>query len=50
MVDRRMWNCMTPLRQFKQLPEEILKRIEKKEQFTFDHLYTMNPKQLGELV
>jgi pre-mRNA-splicing helicase BRR2 len=31
MVDRRMWSCMTPLRQFKGIPDEILRRIEKKE-------------------
>ena len=31
MIDKRMWGCMTPLRQFKFIPEEILRRIEKKE-------------------
>jgi pre-mRNA-splicing helicase BRR2 len=39
MVEKRMWNCMTPLRQFKGLPEEILKRVEKKEGVTWEHLY-----------
>lgn len=39
MVDKRMWSCMTPIRQFnntsskafKKIPEEIFKRIEKVE-------------------
>ncbi len=39
MVEKRMWNCMTPLRQFKGLPEEILKRVEKKEGVSWEHLY-----------
>lgn len=30
MIDRRMWQSMTPLRQFKKIPEEVLKKIEKK--------------------
>eukprot|EP00330_Aristerostoma_sp_ATCC50986_P007571 CAMPEP_0114595972 /NCGR_PEP_ID=MMETSP0125-20121206/17911_1 /TAXON_ID=485358 ORGANISM="Aristerostoma sp., Strain ATCC 50986" /NCGR_SAMPLE_ID=MMETSP0125 /ASSEMBLY_ACC=CAM_ASM_000245 /LENGTH=183 /DNA_ID=CAMNT_0001798375 /DNA_START=464 /DNA_END=1015 /DNA_ORIENTATION=- len=50
MVDKRMWNCMTPLRQFKGVPEEILRRIEKKEQFTWDHYYNLNAQQIGELI
>ena len=50
MIDKRMWNCMTPLRQFKHIPEEILRRIEKKEQLTWDHYYNMTPQQIGEVV
>jgi pre-mRNA-splicing helicase BRR2 len=53
MIDKRMWSCMTPLRQFKvhpPIPEEILRRIEKKEQFTWDHFYSMNPQQIGDLI
>jgi pre-mRNA-splicing helicase BRR2 len=42
MVEKRMWGCMTPLRQFQGLPEEILKRIEKKEGVTWDHIYNMS--------
>ena len=50
MVDKRMWGCMTPLRQFKNVPEEILRRIEKKEQLTWEHYYSMNAQQIGELI
>jgi len=31
MVERRQWSSMTPLRQYQGLPEEILRKIEKKE-------------------
>jgi pre-mRNA-splicing helicase BRR2 len=34
---------MTPLRQFKGIPDEIMRRIEKKEQLSWDHLYGLNP-------
>lgn len=30
MIDRRMWPSMSPLRQFRKVPEEIIKKIEKK--------------------
>jgi hypothetical protein len=30
LVDRRMWQSMSPLRQFRKMPEEIVKKIEKK--------------------
>lgn len=29
-IDRRMWQSMSPLRQFRKMPEEIVKKIEKK--------------------
>jgi pre-mRNA-splicing helicase BRR2 len=31
MVERRQWSSMTPLRQYHGIPEEILRKIEKKE-------------------
>jgi pre-mRNA-splicing helicase BRR2 len=30
MVDRRMWITQSPLRQFKDIPEEIVKKMERK--------------------
>ncbi|CAD8198479.1 unnamed protein product [Paramecium octaurelia] len=50
MIEKRMWNCMTPLRQFKGLPDDLLRRIEKKEGITWEHLYAMSSQQLGELI
>lgn len=49
MVDRRMWVSMSPLRQFKKLPEAIVQKIEKKE-FLWERLYDLNHTELGELV
>ncbi|CAD8200123.1 unnamed protein product [Paramecium pentaurelia] len=50
MIEKRMWSCMTPLRQFKGLPDDLLRRIEKKEGITWEHLYAMSSQQLGELI
>lgn len=41
---------MTPLRQFKGIHEEILRKIEKKEQFTWEHFYNMTPQEIGEVI
>jgi pre-mRNA-splicing helicase BRR2 len=30
MIDKRMWQSMSPLRQFKRIPDEVVKKIEKK--------------------
>lgn len=50
MVEIRMWSSMTPLRQFRGINEEILRKIEKKEQFTWEHFYNMTPQEIGEVV
>lgn len=50
MIDKRMWGCMTPLRQFKAIPNEIIRRIERNEALSWDHLYNMNANQIGELI
>lgn len=49
MVDRRMWQSMSPLRQFRKIPEEIIKKIEKKN-FPWDRLYDLGPNEIGELI
>ena len=38
---------MSPLRQFKKLPEEVIKKIEKKN-FPFERLYDLNHNEIGE--
>lgn len=50
MVDRRMWISMSPLRQFKKLPDAIVQKIEKREDFVWERLYDLNHTELGELV
>lgn len=49
MIDKRMWLSMTPLRQFKKLPEDVLKRIEKKD-FPWEMFYDLGHNEIGELV
>ncbi|KAI5640821.1 sec63 brl domain-containing protein [Phthorimaea operculella] len=49
MVERRMWQSMSPLRQFKKMPEEVIKKLEKKN-FPWEKLYELGPNEIGELV
>ncbi|KAI8793415.1 U5 small nuclear ribonucleoprotein 200 kDa helicase [Biomphalaria glabrata] len=49
MVDKRMWQSMTPLRQFRKIPDQVIKKIEKKN-FPFDRLYDLNHNEIGELL
>lgn len=37
---------MSPLRQFRKLPEEVIKKIEKKN-FPFERLYDLNHNEIG---
>ncbi|KAL8442387.1 hypothetical protein Emed_007299 [Eimeria media] len=48
-IQGRMWSTMTPLRQFKVLPEELLRKIEKKD-LPFDRYYDLTSTEIGELV
>ena len=52
MIDRSMWSCLNPLRQFKDIRahEYVLSRLEKKEQFSWESFYQMNPQEIGDLV
>ena len=49
MVTRRMWGCQSPLRQFKGLPADILKNLERKD-LSWDRYYDLTSQELGELV
>ncbi|XP_015771701.1 PREDICTED: U5 small nuclear ribonucleoprotein 200 kDa helicase-like [Acropora digitifera] len=49
MIDKRMWLSMSPLRQFKKIPMEVVKRIEKKE-FPWERYYDLGATEIGELV
>lgn len=48
MVDRRMWQSMSPLRQFRKMPEEIVKKIEKKN-FPWERYYIIYNSNLKSL-
>ena len=43
------WQSMTPLRQFKKLPDDVIRRIEKKD-FPWDRFYDLGHSEIGELV
>ncbi|KAF0300038.1 putative U5 small nuclear ribonucleoprotein helicase [Amphibalanus amphitrite] len=49
MADKRMWQSMSPLRQFKKIPDEVVRKIEKKS-FPFERLYDLGPSEIGELI
>lgn len=49
MVNKRMWQSMSPLRQFRRIPEEVVRKIEKKN-FPFERLYDLNHNEIGELI
>jgi pre-mRNA-splicing helicase BRR2 len=49
MIEKRMWKSQSPLRQFKGIPEDIIKKIEKKD-ISWDRLYDLSPAELGEMV
>ncbi|CAH1783166.1 unnamed protein product [Owenia fusiformis] len=49
MIDKRMWQSMSPLRQFKKIPEEVVKKIEKKN-FPWDRFYDLGYNEIGELI
>ncbi|KAL1374653.1 hypothetical protein pipiens_000749, partial [Culex pipiens pipiens] len=49
IIDRRMWQSMSPLRQFRRMPEEIVKKIEKKN-FPWERLYDLEANDIGELI
>eukprot|EP00922_Rhytidocystis_sp_ex-Travisia-forbesii_P046831 GHVS01069806.1.p1 GENE.GHVS01069806.1~~GHVS01069806.1.p1 ORF type:complete len:2164 (-),score=326.56 GHVS01069806.1:2269-8760(-) len=49
MIDKRMWGSMSPLRQFKGVPDDLVRKLEKKD-FAWDRYYDLSSTELGELV
>jgi pre-mRNA-splicing helicase BRR2 len=49
IVEKRMWLSMSPLRQFKSLSFDLIKRMERKD-FPWERYYDLNPQEIGELV
>ncbi len=50
MVDRQMWQSMTPLRQFKKLGADAAVKSLEKKGFAWERLHDLGPAELGELV
>lgn len=49
MVERRIWLSQSPIRQFRGVPETIVRKLEKKE-IAWDRYYDLKPQDLAELV
>jgi pre-mRNA-splicing helicase BRR2 len=49
MAERRMWSSMSPLRQFKGVPGEVIRKAEAK-QFPWYRYFDLSPPELGELL
>jgi pre-mRNA-splicing helicase BRR2 len=49
MIERRMWVSQSPLRQFRGIPEAIVRKIERKD-FSFERLYDLTSQEIGELI
>ena len=49
MVESRQWGSMTPLRQFKGVPADLVRRLERKE-YPWNRLRDLEPHEIGELI
>ncbi|WKX97568.1 hypothetical protein Q1695_013326 [Nippostrongylus brasiliensis] len=49
MVTVRQWQSLNPLHQFKKIPTEIVRSIDKRN-YSFERLYDLDQHQLGELI
>lgn len=49
MAQRRQWGSQTPLRQFKGVPENVLRAVEKKD-LPWERWYDLSSQEIGELV
>ncbi|SPO28171.1 probable ATP dependent RNA helicase [Ustilago trichophora] len=49
MVESRQWGSMTPLRQFRGVPADLIRRLERKE-FPWNRLRDLEPNEIGELI
>mmetsp|Transcript_13763 Transcript_13763/g.20677 ORF Transcript_13763/g.20677 Transcript_13763/m.20677 type:complete len:1176 (+) Transcript_13763:3-3530(+) len=50
MVSHRIWNSQSPLRQFKNVPEVVARKLERKSDIEWSRYFDLTPSDLGELV
>lgn len=50
MVTYKIWRSQTPLRQFKNVPEVVARKLERKSDIDWDRYVDLTPSDLGELV
>ncbi|CAF0874013.1 unnamed protein product, partial [Didymodactylos carnosus] len=49
MIDKRMWQCMCPLRQFPEISNKIIHKIEQKN-IAWERFYDLEAHEIGELI
>jgi pre-mRNA-splicing helicase BRR2 len=49
MVDKRMWQSMSPLRQFPKISEKLISTLEKKD-FPWERMYDLDHNELGAMI
>lgn len=49
MIEHRIWQSQSPLRQFKSIPLEAIRKIETKE-LTLERLYALNSRDIGDMI
>uniref|UniRef100_A0A915CXY3 Helicase ATP-binding domain-containing protein n=1 Tax=Ditylenchus dipsaci TaxID=166011 RepID=A0A915CXY3_9BILA len=49
MVNTRQWQSLNPLHQFKKIPQDVVRSLDKKN-YSFERLYDLDAHQLGELI
>jgi pre-mRNA-splicing helicase BRR2 len=50
MVERRTWGSQSPLRQFGNIPEVIIRKLEKNSDILWERYFDLKPQDLGEMV
>lgn len=50
MVAHRIWKSQSPLRQFKNVPEVVAKKLERKSDIEWSRYFDLTPSDLGELI
>lgn len=50
MVERRVWASQSPLRQFGNLPESAIARLEKNSDINWSRYYDLKPQDFGEMI
>lgn len=50
MVANRIWNSQSPLRQFRNVPEVVARKLERKSDIEWSRYFDLTPSDLGELV
>ena len=50
MVEKRCWNCLSPLRQFLNIDSKVIRKIEQQEHLTWDHFLYMTKNQINNIV